>query len=190
MSYSQSPPNTNLSIYNGFKRLKEAFDAEQNQSEFRTWSGRFSNFMDTIRIHNGMISQRNICDVLSKCNGYGQWVATNIILRYYENVSVDSWITDVKNRIQRAQEVRIAASSHADAHRVAIAARGRGRGRGRQGVIGQGVGGVMVIQRRRRGRRGRGNGRGRGVARRDSGMIIFLHLILPRIFSDLQNINI
>ena len=173
MSYSQPVPSTNITLYISFKRLKEAFDADQTQSEFRIWSGRFNNFMDKIRKYNGIISQVNICDVLCTCNGYGQWVKTNIILRYYENVTVDLWITDVKNRIRRAQEGRIAASRHADAQRVAAAARGRG-GR-RQGVIGRGVGGVMAVQRRRRGRRGSGRGRGRAMAGRPSGMKIFLH---------------
>ena len=182
MAYSQPLPSANMTIYNGFKRLKEAFDTDQSHSEFRIWSGRFNNFMDKIRNYTGMISQGNICGVLSTCNGYGQWVATNIILRYYENESVDLWIEDVKNRIRRAQEVRIAASRHADAQRVAVAARGRGRGR--QGVIVRGVGGVMAVKRRRRGRRGRGRGRGRErVARNPSGTVIFLYSLLQEIFS-------
>ena len=168
-SLSQPLPNPNITIYNAFRNLKESFDAEPIHPEYRIWSGRFNNFMDAIRNYQQRITQRNICAVLSSCNGYGTWVASNVILRYYENASVDSWIDDVKGRLRRAQQQRIASPRHADAARVARAARGRARV---QGVIRRGVGGVMAVQRARRGR-GRGRGSGRAIAPRQ-GTKIFL----------------
>ena len=182
MSLSPSLSNINLRVYNAFARLKQALDAEPSHSQYRMiWSGRLSTFMDRIRDCNQVITQSNICEALETCSGYGPWVATNILLRYYDNASDDSWIDDVKMRIQRAAKYRSALSRHADAARVARAARGRGRGRrqgrGRgppQGTIVRGVGGVMAVGRGRGRRRGRGRGRGR-VARQPSGVSIFLY---------------
>ena len=196
MALSQPAPNQNYVLHQHFNQLKLALETDNTNAQlFTVWSARMTNFMDGIQRFNGRIIRSNICDVLRQCRGYGNWSGTNIVLRYYANASVNDWSIDVKRRLIAAQASRIAASRHADAHRVArAAARGRGHMLSQGRIINNGAG-IMAIggrarrgrgRRRRRGRGGRGD-RG-GSARQRKGTQCICIRILP-INHRIYNVN-
>ena len=103
MALFQPQHNQNYAIHKALNELKLALETDDTSAWFSTWASRCSNLMDSLQVHNGKITSRNIHHVSDSCNGWRgnrKWGYTTVIMRYYQNATTTGRIDDVKNVVR------------------------------------------------------------------------------------------